>query len=207
MIKIKTNGITLVELLMAVAIVAILSAGLYVVGSRVETQAKIKQTQSTIEILSAALEQYYDANSSCFPFRAGLTYNQNKLEGTDSNGLNGKVTDKNGTQLTAASYNDLYASSEALYYFLNRIPASKKIIGTINSSLITNKDNKNTEYFFIPTGGTTVYPLLHFVDAWKTPFRYTYKTGDNFPLIESAGPDKDFGDTIPAKKDDNITSR
>ena len=177
---------------MAVAIVAVLSAGLYVVGSRVETQAKIKQTQSTIEILSAALEQYYDANSNCFPFKAGLTYDRNHLKGTDSNGLGSDVTDKAGFPLSAAAYNSLYASSEALYYFLNRIPASRKIIGTINSSLITNKDNKNTEYFFIPTGGTTVYPLLHFVDAWNSPFRYTYSSGDNFPVITSAGPNRIF---------------
>jgi prepilin-type N-terminal cleavage/methylation domain-containing protein len=211
MIKIKTNGITLVELLVAVAIVVILSAGLYIAGDYAETQAKIKQTQSTIEMLSAALEQYYDANSNCFPFKAGLTYNQTKLEGADSNGLNIKVTDKNKVQLTAANYNNLYASSEALYYFLNRIPASRKIIGSINSSLITNKDDQKREYFYYFNTDLvqTLYPLLHFVDAWGTPFRYTYSktAGNNFPLIESAGPDRDFGDTIPAKKNDDITSR
>jgi prepilin-type N-terminal cleavage/methylation domain-containing protein len=198
----KYIGLTLIEILMAIAIVAVLSAGLYMVGSRVETQAKIKQTQSAIEMLSTALEQYRDANS-CFPFKAGLTYDRTKLESiTDCNGLDGKVSDNAGNLLPAAGYNDLYASSEALYYFLNRNPASKKIIGTINSSLITDKDNKNTEYFFKFTGDPVVYPLPHFVDAWNYPFRYTYKAGDNFPLIESAGPDKDFN-----KKDDNITSR
>jgi prepilin-type N-terminal cleavage/methylation domain-containing protein len=201
MIKIKTNGITLVELLVAIAIVAILGAGLYIAGDYADKQAKIKQTQSTIEMLSAALEQYRDANS-CFPFQFTLTYKQTNLEGTDSNGLRGKVTDKAGVQLTAANYNPLYASSEALYYFLNRNPASRNIIRTINSSLITNKDYRKIEYFFTFTGDPIVYPLLHFVDAWNFPFRYTYNTGDNFPLIESAGPDKDFN-----KKDDNITSR
>jgi prepilin-type N-terminal cleavage/methylation domain-containing protein len=198
--KQNKNGLTLIEILAAIAIVAILAAGLYIAGDYADKQAKIKQTQSTIEMLSAALEQYYDANSNCFPFKAGLTYNRAKLEGTDSNGLGGTVSVKGWVP---TDYNDHYASDDALYYFLNRIPASRNIIGTINSSLITNKDYMKREYFFTPTSGTT-YPLLHIIDAWGTPFRYTYSksAGDNFPLIESAGPDKDFN-----KKDDNITSR
>ncbi len=172
---------------MAVAIVAILSAGLYIVGSRVETQAKIKQTQSTIEMLSAALEQYRDANS-CFPFTAVNNFKRADLELK----LNGTVSVSAGVP---TDYNDHYASSGTLYYYLNRIPASKKIIGSINSSLITNKDYRKREYFFTPTSGTKA-PLLHFVDAWKTPFRYTYVNSatqkDNFPVITSAGPNGIF---------------
>lgn len=194
--KQNKNGLTLIELLAAIAIVAILAAGLYIAGSRAETQAKIKLTESTIQMLSTALEQYRDFYGK-FPFKADLTYNRVKLEGADSNGLNGTVTVSTGVP---ADYNDHYASDDALYYYLNRNPASKKIIGSINSSLITNKDDRKREYFITISG--TTYPLLHFVDAWKSPFRYTYATGDNFPLIESAGPDKDFN-----KKDDNITSR
>jgi prepilin-type N-terminal cleavage/methylation domain-containing protein len=196
--KQNKKGLTLVEILMAIAIVAVLSAGLYMVGSRVETQAKIKQTQSIIEMLSAALEQYRDANS-CFPFVADNTFKrQPDLESK----LNGVVSVSTGVP---ADYDDHYASDDALYYYLNRIPASKKIIGTINSSLITNKDYMKREYFITISG--TTYPLLHFIDAWGMPFRYTYATGDNFPVITSAGPDRDFGDTIPARKQDNITSR
>ena len=192
---------------MAVAIVAILSAGLYMVGSRVETQAKIKQTQSTIEILSAALEQYYDANSNCFPFTAVNNFKRTDLQSQLQSILGSTLTVSVSTGVPA-DYNDHYASDDTLYYYLNRIPASKKIIGTINSSLITDKDCRKREYFYYFTAvPTTHYPLLHFVDAWNSPFRYTYSSGDNFPVIESAGPDKDFGDTIPAKKDDNITSR
>ena len=59
-------GLTLVEILVAIAIIAILAAGLYSVGNYVETQAKIKLTESTIETLCTALEQYYDFYKS-FP--------------------------------------------------------------------------------------------------------------------------------------------
>jgi prepilin-type N-terminal cleavage/methylation domain-containing protein len=202
----KYTGLTLVELLVAVAIVAALSAGLYIVGDYANKQAKIKFTESTIQILSTAIEQYHDFYGK-FPFQATtLTYDRNHLQAPpaliDPNSLGGLVTDNTGVALPAANYNNLYASSEALYYFLNKCPDAKTTIASLNPSLVTNKDDKNREYFFVFTGDTTVYPLRHIVDAWKTPFRYTYTTGDNFPLIESAGPDKDFN-----KTDDNISSR
>jgi prepilin-type N-terminal cleavage/methylation domain-containing protein len=199
--KQKTKGLTLIEILVAVAIVVILSAGLYIAGDYADKQAKIKQTQSTIEMLSAALEQYRDSND-CFPFTADNTFKRSDLQAK----LGGMVS-VNGWAPT--DYNDHYASDDVLYYYLNRNPASKKIISSINSSLITNKDYMKREYFFVFTSDPAKipYPLLHFVDAWNFPFRYTYNKGDNFPVITSAGPDRDFGDTIPARKQDNITSR
>jgi len=212
MLKIKKNGMTLIEILVAIAIMAILAAGLYSVSNYVQTQAKVKLTESTIELLSAALEQYYDFYGK-FPFIADKYYNRNKLELNDSNGLNGKVSDKAGTPLSLADYNDVYASSEAMYHFLNKCPDSKNIVSSIHSSLLTNEDNKNREYFFKFNSDGQVYQLRHIVDPWKTPLRYTYKQDDNFPVITSAGPDKKFGDRggttdkDPNNVQDNITSR
>jgi prepilin-type N-terminal cleavage/methylation domain-containing protein len=60
MMKIKKNGLTLVEILVAIAIVALLAAGLYSVSQYVDRQAKVKLTESTIEILAAAIDEYYD---------------------------------------------------------------------------------------------------------------------------------------------------
>jgi hypothetical protein len=96
-----------------------------------------------------------------------------------------------------------------LCYFLNQAPNAKKIIDFINPSLLTNKsENKTQEFRFVYTApGVLPYPLVRVVDAWGKAFRYTYKIGDNFPVITSAGPDKDFGDTVPGKQEDNITSR
>jgi hypothetical protein len=53
---------------------------------------------------------------------------------------------------------------------------------------------------------------MHIIDSWNTPLRYTYKSGDNFAVITSAGPDKKFGDRAapdndPNNSQDNITSR
>jgi len=206
-IKLKYTGLTIAEVLVAIAIVALLAVGLYSVGSYVETQSKITLTESTIETLVAALDEYHDFYGK-FPFEAGTSYNQSSLESaTEPNGLNGNVTDKAGTSLPAADYKDVYASGEALYHFLNKCPSSKKIVNSINLSMLTNKDNKNREYFFDPNSGGQPYPLMHIIDPWKTPLRYTYEQDNNFPVITSAGPDKDFGDTDTGKKEDNITSR
>jgi prepilin-type N-terminal cleavage/methylation domain-containing protein len=208
--KQNKNGLTIMEILVAVVIMAILAAGLYFAGSYVDTQAKIKLTESTIETLAAAIDEYHDFYGK-YPFEADETYGGSELKANNSNGLDGDVTNKAGTPLPAADYNDVYASSEAMYHFLNKCPGSKKIVNSINISLITNKDNKNREYFFRFGSDVQVYPLRHIIDSWKTPLRYTYVKNtirqDSFPVITSAGPDKNFGDTDPNKARDNINSR
>jgi len=190
-------GLTLVEILVAVAIIAILAAGLYSVSNYLETQSKIKLAKSTIEILCTALEQYHDFNGK-FPFEADKNYGEPNIQ-SDVNGVV-KADNKCTTDLSTGDYNDIYASSEALYYFLNKFPAGRKIVDSINKSLVTNKDYKGKEYFINISG--QCYPLIHIIDPWKYPLRYTYKQGDNFPLVISAGPDKDFNEPT-----DNISSR
>jgi len=181
-----------VEILVAVAIIAILAAGLYSVSNYLETQSKIKLTKSTIELLCTALEQYHDFNDS-FPFVAGANYGRTGLQ----LGVHGTVWVNGGV---IGDYNDIYSSSEALYYFLNQFPAGKKIVDSINRSLLTNKGDNGKEYFIDISGQR--YLLIHIIDPWKYPLRYTYKQGDNFPIVISAGPDKDFN--TPG---DNISSR
>ena len=116
--KIKQNkyGLTLVEVLVAIAIIAVLAAGLYSVSNYVETQSKKKLTKSTIETLCAALEQYHDFNDG-FPFAADVNYGQSNLQ-----------SDVNGTVGGGVNHKDEYASSEALYYFLNRFRIPEKLL-------------------------------------------------------------------------------
>jgi prepilin-type N-terminal cleavage/methylation domain-containing protein len=193
--KSKQNkyGLTLVEILVAIAIVAVLAAGLYSVSNYLEKQSKIELTKSTIEILCAALEQYHDFNDG-FPFAADVTYGDPNL-----------LLDLNGTAVSLG-HKPEYASSEALYYFLNRVPDSKKIIGSINISMLTDKDDNGAKMYITINGQNC--PLVRVIDPWKKALRYTYyynkttKQGDNFPVITSAGPDRDFNS--PA---DNISSR
>lgn len=193
-IKKRHTGLTLIEILVAVTIVAILAAGLYSVSDYLQKQSQIKLTESTIQTIVAALEQYYDFKGS-FPFQADANYNDVNLV----NDMGGNIMADNQCSTSATDHNSIYASSEVLYYFLNQIPASRKIENSINQSLITDKIAAKEYFIHI---GTNCYPLIHIVDPWYTPFRYTYSTGDNFPVIESAGPDKDFNKTA-----DNISSK
>jgi prepilin-type N-terminal cleavage/methylation domain-containing protein len=79
--------------------------------------------------------------------------------------------------------------SAYLYWQLNLYPDSKKMLVNISDS-------------FFKTIETTTY--LEFVDQWGTPIDYRYISGlNNFPVITSAGPDKNFntaGDNITNKK-------
>jgi len=152
----NTNGLTLVELLVAIAIVALLAAGLYSVSRYVETQSKITLTESTIETLVAALGEYYDFYG--------------KFPDPCETGYDGKCN----------------LSVEKLYYKLGLAPGAKKIVGQINSSLIKDANSDG-------------FPEV--VDAWDMNFNYSYTSGDNFPVIDSNGPDKVAGN------DDDITSR
>jgi hypothetical protein len=71
------------------------------------------------------------------------------------------------------------------------VPDAKKILEKIADSQITVVE---------ATGGSK-YPV--FIDAWKTPLDYKYNSAlNNFPVIISAGPDKDF-----KTPNDNITNR
>ena len=73
----------------------------------------------------------------------------------------------------------LGSPAEFLYYALYSTPASRKILEQVPSSMI-----KDTDYdeAFEPC------------DRWGTPLGYIYVQGrDTFPLITSAGPDRNFG--------------
>jgi prepilin-type N-terminal cleavage/methylation domain-containing protein len=63
---VANRGMTLIEIMVSITIVAILAVGLFAVGSYIDTQLKIERTKSTINMLVAALDQYFDFYKS-FP--------------------------------------------------------------------------------------------------------------------------------------------
>jgi type II secretory pathway pseudopilin PulG len=120
-----------------------------------------------------------------------------------------------------------YSGIEVLYYYLNRIPQSRNLLKKLPEKAITakaikldtnNQPIKNTAYdpnLIIdlgPVGNQKLTNVIRIIDPWETPFKYTrYRSTEstatlktenkNFPLIESAGPDRKFH-TV-----DDITSR
>lgn len=74
---------------------------------------------------------------------------------------------------------DASAHSEYLYKELYSIPSSRKVLQNISDSLLKNK-----------FGAADTTPEIY--DPWDTALDYRYESGDNFPELISAGPDKIF---------------
>jgi len=78
---------TLIEILVSMAVIAVLLAGLFAVSSYIETQIKIRRTQTTMNLLVAALDAYrlhqsYDTKQK-FPLPVDgndLSYNSLAVE-------------------------------------------------------------------------------------------------------------------------------
>ena len=101
---------------------------------------------------------------------------------------------------------DKYLSAELMYFFLNRVPASRRILSAIHEKFITADDKTGRLIELTITGEPYPLPLLRVVDPWGNDpwgnvFDYRYKDGDNFPVIVSAGADGEFNTR------DDITSR
>lgn len=197
------SGMSLMELLVALAIILILISALIGTGSYVKTRANIDLTKGMLGILTTALEQYY-ADFDSFPFEADIAFDEVFLEAnvftTGTVTPNGSLQERDGKDVLVST-----ASSAALFYFLDKNPSSRSIAGAVANSLVTNKDDSGTAIKFRPTGGAADgsddIDLPRYIDPWKMSIRYEYLTGTAFPVLTSAGPDKIF-DTP-----DDITSK
>jgi prepilin-type N-terminal cleavage/methylation domain-containing protein len=204
------TGVTLVEILVVVAIIAILVTMVIGIAARIDTQGKERLTENTIALLTAALGQfgdygysYSDSNYADFKFPLDCNnFPQNDLEGALKDAL-GTTTTPAITPVGAHEPN--YSGSEALYFFLSRVPDCRETLGKIDKSLITNKGSNGADMTI--TIDSKGYPLLRIIDPWGKTLRYSYydngKEGSTsepprnspraFPVIISAGPDKEFG--------------
>ena len=227
------TGVTLVEMLIVVAVIAILATIVIGIASRLENRAKEQLTEGTIAILTAALGQFhdygyrYEDNPVYLPdereFYLGLKFpldcNDYLFTGDPLNldlaTTLGKVLGATNV-ITSGTHDPNYSGSEALCFFLNRVPESRKTLEKVDSSLITNKDSNRQDMnitITFPDSSIKVYPLLRIIDPWGTALRYDYynewelnfilrdRGKRTFPVITSAGPDGIFG-TV-----DDITSR
>jgi len=72
------------------------------------------------------------------------------------------------------------AHSEYFYKELQSIPSSRQVLEKISDSLLKNK-----------WGDANSQPEIY--DPWGTALDYRYISGNNFPELISAGPDRKFG--------------
>ncbi len=195
----KKKAFTLIEILVTLAIILILAGALVGAGKYLRVRAERQLTQSAIEVISTALQQYYDQTGNFPPTiysaagEDGLSPSQYWLKTVLSAN---SVTVSSGQHPTGNECRQWW-TSEALFYFLDRVPQSKAILNGLSNRMLSNKDaNGAGLQIQISIGGTTTtYDLVRFVDAWRSVIEYEYTTGDAFPVLTSAGPDKNFQTT------------
>jgi len=195
-----------------VAIIALLATMVISLATRIDHQGKERLTENTFALLDAALGEFCDygysyrhPDYSDFEFPLDCNgFSKDDLEKTLEEALGLGL----GTVLIdpVGNHDPNYSGSEALYFFLSRVPESRKTLGKIDASLITNKDSDGDSLEISVAGKD--YLLLRIVDPWGETLRYDYyddytkpDEARNFPVISSAGPDGIFGN------DDDITSR
>lgn len=205
----KQKALTLIEMVVVVAIIAILAMIVIKLAGRIDNQGKEWRIRNAFALLDAALGEFQDygynykgSDYAEFDFPLDCNdFDTVKLEGTLKKALNAESVSING------GVHELdYSGSEALYFFLRRIPESRKTLAKINNSLITSEDSEGDNMEINVDGRK--YLLLRIIDPWGETLRYSYykdenkpKERRNFPVIISSGPDRIFG------TNDDITNR
>jgi len=215
------TGVTLVEILVVVAIIAILATMVISLAARIDSQGKERLTENTFALLNAALGEFcdygYNYSDPCyggFDFPLDCNgFDAAELEGTLEKALG---LDDGDVEISGGAHDPNYSGSEALYFFLSKVPESRKTLAKIDSSLITNEDSDGDSMEISVDGKE--YSLLRIIDPWGETLWYDYYDEEplplseaeidtmidearNFPVIISAGPDGVFG------TDDDIASR
>jgi prepilin-type N-terminal cleavage/methylation domain-containing protein len=209
------TGFTLVEMIIVVAIIAILTTMVIGIAARIDSQGKERLMGETFDLLDAALEEFADYgyeyrsdNDDVRDFYTGLDFPID-CNGFSKENLETVLEDVLGlgdeeVLITAGDHEDDYSGSEVLYFFLSRVPSCRKTLdkihrpdkGGIVKSLITNKDAKGNDLQI--TVNDRVYPLLRFVDPWGRTLRYDYYEEQLLPLTPSKVDDmRDSRRTFP----------
>ena len=204
----KKNGFSTVELLTVIAILIVLASALLKIAKGVRTQAEERLANGQIDIIVTALQLYYDDETPPqFPFTADplpANFEEDPANpGQDNDPCYTEAelkADIGYTSISSLVNQDEYASSEALFYFLDNSANSSRIIDQMSATLISNKDQSGIT-LEMTIGGQPI-SLVRFIDPWGKSLRYTYVVGNAFPVIESAGVDGKF-----YTSGDNITSR
>ena len=186
----RKKAFTLIEVLVTLAIILILAGALLTARRYLRVRAERQLTASAIEVISTALQQYYDQTGSFPPQVNGL---DDTLSGS-KDGLRTAMSPQSVNIVNDVHIDDLTAracwTSETLFYFLDRVSQSKAILNSLSNRMLTNKGKMGVG-LQVQIGATT-YDWVRFVDAWGTAIAYKYTTGDAFPVLMSAGPDKSF---------------
>jgi len=226
-------GLTLVDMLVAVAIIAILAGIVLTTLTRIDSKAKEQLCEGTLETLNTALRQFRD-----YGYQHRINATGNELEfyqslkfppDCDGNDFTEVKVEDEITKLldlsiranitTDNKHDPNDSGSAVMYFFLNQVPECRQTLAAIDQTMLKSDHKADEDYLVIivDSANNRSYPWLRVVDPWGTPLRYDYYINRwedttltwterknavrSFPLITSAGPDKQF-DT-----NDDITNR
>ena len=179
-------GLSLVEMLIVIGVIALLASMVIGVVSHIDNQAKEKLTKSTLAILGAALEHFHDyeytyQNQIYAEFDFPLDCNDYYFLNDPPGDLRITLISSLGAtdvQIYSGVHDPAYSGSEMLYFFLSQVPSIRKTLDKIDSSLITNLDSNgqpvNIAITFPPSDNIKSYSLLRIIDPWGTTLRYDY---------------------------------
>jgi type II secretory pathway pseudopilin PulG len=157
------HGVTLVEALIAVGIIALLAALILPGLKHHDNQSKRRAVQTLMAVLDTALTEYHE--------QTGYFPESDALEAV----IPPVVTDEEDRPAYQIQY---------LVQLLRNEPSCTPIIERISSKFLVNKAFKKDATL---DQGPELY------DPWEGLIRYYYDPSMNFPLILSAGPDGTFG--------------
>jgi prepilin-type N-terminal cleavage/methylation domain-containing protein len=184
------SGFTLIEMLMVVAIIAILVSMVVGVTKRIDDQRKERLCRSTIDLIGNALEQFRDfgyeykhsdyaglvfpLDCNSYDFTGPFTYN---LPDTLHNALY-FTTPPTLSFFGIAQHDTSYSGSEALHFILSQVPDCRTTLDKIDKSLLTNKGiDKVTDITITIQSSPTMtmtYPFTRIIDPWGKTLRYDY---------------------------------
>ncbi|MFI4911174.1 MAG: type II secretion system protein GspG [Sedimentisphaeraceae bacterium JB056] len=197
------KAFSLQEILVVMAIIAVMTIILVTGGLSLRKQADIRVAENTVLTLSTALDLYYEKNGQ-YPFEA-LAYLPDSTDpGHISFGreeLAEEIMIYLGYDVATTAYSvavdetrNYQASIEALYYFLQQDPATRETLDSIPNRYVTAKSaSDSTVLEELEIDAAEYIPLIRVVDPWGSPYRYIYEAGSGVAKIESAGPDGEFG--------------
>jgi prepilin-type N-terminal cleavage/methylation domain-containing protein len=214
-----SDGLSLVEMLIVVGIIALLASLVLTVTFRAENQSKENVLANAFALLENALEQFRSYEYGYPPpyaeFRFPLDcsdFGVGRLQATLAGAVGATAVQiSNHDEATTAVCLE-YSGCEAMYFLLSQVPEVRQTLNAMSRTLLTNStpDGRTIE---ISIEGRPARPLLRVMDPWGTTLRYDYydvgptdlaplpATKRNFPVLTSAGPDKKFGTA------DDISSR
>lgn len=181
---------TLVEILIAAAIVAVLAGIVLNTLTRIDGQSKENLCTGTLETLNTALRQFRDygyeyrirstATDDEIDFYRSLTFPPDCNEYSEIN-LEREITDLLGlvnlADITPDAKHDPNESGIAcMYFFLSRVPQCRGTLAAIDPALIKSDRDGDEDYMriIIDLANDRSCPWLRVVDPWGTPLRYDY---------------------------------